>query len=59
MPVTANRSTQSTTTKNKLASRTMKITRAVVIKVSRRLGHVTLPASARTSCKNSKGLVMA
>jgi hypothetical protein len=34
-------------------------TMAVVIKVSRRLGHVTFCASARTSCMNLKGLIRA
>jgi len=57
-PVTTKRSTQSTTTKKRLASSTIKITSAVVISVSRRVGQVTLPASARTSCRNSNGLVI-
>jgi hypothetical protein len=32
---------------------------AVVMAVSRRLGHVTFCASARTSCKNLNGLIFA
>ena len=31
----------------------------VVTSVSRRLGHVTFAVSARTCCRNSKGLVLA
>src|SRR3984957_13012530 len=38
---------------------TMTNTMAVVIAVSRRVGHVTFWASARTSCKNLNGLIFA
>src|SRR4051794_15486932 len=34
-------------------------TMAVVMKVSRRVGQVTLSASARTSCRNLNGLILA
>jgi hypothetical protein len=48
----------STATKNRLAASTMAMTSPVVISVSRREGQVTLLASARTSCRNVKGLTM-
>ena len=34
-------------------------TMMVVMKVSRRVGQVTLSASARTSCRNLNGLILA
>src|SRR5262249_3905560 len=53
------RMTWSATRKNMEAMATMTNTMAVVTAVSRRLGHVTFCASARTSCKNLNGLIFA
>src|ERR1700724_2436405 len=45
--------------KNTEVMATMTNTMAVVMAVSRRVGHVTFWASARTSCKNLNGLIFA
>src|SRR5262249_35244865 len=59
MRVTNIRMTWSATRKNMEAMATITNTMAVVMAVSRRLGHVTFCASARTSCKNLNGLIFA
>jgi hypothetical protein len=61
MPIirpTPKRSAESTTTKNRLANKTIRMTSPVVISVSRRVGQVTLSPSARTSYRNWNGLII-
>ena len=57
--VTNIRMNWSATRKNMEATATITNTMAVVMAVSRRLGHVTFCASARTSCMNLNGLTLA